>query len=80
MEGLPREVANSVGLQLKSMLQSEKIKPAISPAISDTKSHTRLERQVNDYAVLVSTNPAIALELFQKLQEDFDPRLFTTQT
>ncbi len=72
MEDLAREVANSVGPQLKSMLQAEKIKPAISPAISDTKAHTTLERQVNDYAVLISANPAIALELFQKLQADLD--------
>ena len=72
VEDLPHEIANLVALQLKSMSQAEKTKPAIRPAISDAKAHTTLERQVNDYAVLVSTNPAIALELFQKLQEDLD--------
>ncbi len=72
LEDLPSTVANVVALRLEMMLQAEKSKSAISPTISDTKAHTTLDRQINDYAVLVSTNPAVALGLFQKLQADLD--------
>ena len=42
---------------------------AIHPAASDTNAHTALERQINDYADLASTNPETAIGLLQKLQD-----------
>ena len=71
MEDLRVEFAASVAL-LKPMLQNEMAKLVINPAVSDTRVHTALERQINDYAELVSTEPAAALKLLQKIQQTLE--------
>ena len=68
MEDLPGEVAASVALQLKPMLQAEIAKLAINPAVSDATAQSVLERQINDYAEIISTDPGTALKWLQKLQ------------
>ena len=69
---LPGEVAASVALQLKPMFQAEMSKLVIDTAVRDTTAQSALERQINDYADLVSTDPKTALNLFQKLQDTLE--------
>ena len=58
--------------KLNTILAVVKATQAINPAVSDTKVHTELERQINNYADLVSTDPRTALKLLQKLQETLE--------
>ena len=45
---------------------------AVNPAVSDTNAYTALERQINDYADLVSTDPVTGLMLLQRLQDTLE--------
>ena len=45
---------------------------AVSPIVSDTVVHSVLERQINSYAELVSSDPSTALRLLQQLQAELD--------
>ena len=58
--------------KLETILAVVKATQTINPAVSDTKVHTELERQINNYADLVSTDPRTALKLLQKLQETLE--------
>ena len=51
------------------MLTNTQTTQAIHPIVSDTQAHTALERQVNDYADLVYTDPTTGLTLLQKLRD-----------
>ena len=72
MENLPGAVAASVISQLKPLLQTEIANPAINSAVSDAKAQSVLERQINDYAELVSTDPRTAFKLLQNLQQTLE--------
>ena len=65
MDDLPAAVASL----LLPMLTNTQTTQAIHPIVSDTQAHTALERQVNDYADLVYTDPTTGLTLLQKLQD-----------
>ena len=58
--------------KLNTILAVVKATQAINTAVSDTKVHSALEVQINNYADLVSTDPRTALKLLQKLQETLE--------
>ena len=44
----------------------------VSPIVTETAVHSVLERQINSYAELVSSDPSTALRLLQQLQAELD--------
>ena len=72
MDALPGNIAVAITPQLNTILEAVRGTQAINPAVSDTKVHSALEGQINDYAELVSTDPKTALKLLQKLQANLE--------
>ena len=56
---------HALGLQLTHIPATR----AVNAAVRDTNARTALERQINGYADLVSTDPATGLMLLQELQD-----------
>ena len=58
--------------KLDALIEIQQPAPTIVPAIVKKEVHTALEREINRYAALVSSNPQSALQLLQELEADLD--------
>ena len=58
--------------KIDALLDIQKPAPVVVPAIVKKEVHTVLEREVNRYAEIVSSDPKSALRLLQQLQTDLD--------
>ena len=71
MENLPGEVRVGMDSKLDAILAAVAPHP-VNPIVSNATVQTALDRQINDYVEIIATEPATALDLFQKLHQRLD--------
>lgn len=69
MEDLPDEVLVGQGPKLDAILAAVTAPHTVNPIVSNATVQTVSDRQINDYVEIIATEPATALDLFQKLQQ-----------
>ena len=69
MENLPDDILMGMGPTFDAILAAVKAPHTVNPIISNARVQTVFDRLINDYVEIISTDPATALDLFQKLQQ-----------
>ena len=66
------DLSDLVAAAVTPKLANTQAAQAINPTVIDVNAHTVIERQINDYADLISNEPRTALVLLEKLQDSLN--------